>query len=761
MAEALADHLLTPLSVLPGRIRWQIAGLRSNVAAAALFESLLAASDWIHSAVVNAATGRVLVHFDPELPPEIIAGTVRDAARSSIVVDDDEFDTTPEKGEAKESETRHKLILSSAGVAAGGASLGLLFSVGTVTAIGIGVVSGAAWYFGKRLHHRITSRIGLATQDIAVFAEAIQNHRPRFEKAAAIDFGAGLFGAARIFLLGGAINAAMTGWTLKIPGLTLGVFGTGALLLAGALAAIALRGWYKNVSRVIWSEAARDFQQELRMSIYRTVQHMEVDYFEARSTGDILSVLTGDMADVEQAFDAAWHLLDAAIYSSILLAGVFYVASQVAWVTLLPIPIIVGLSVGFYPRVRQWSQNVRDAAGRLGEEMRQSLDGVTTIKSFTAEEHQEQRVAVVSEGYRQQSQSSIEETGYLPILLEGTVFAAQTIMYVVSSRLGAGTALSIGAFVNLNQLSSHSIVQFISIGPHVDNLERGLAAMARIRRTLRLKPPIDALAPVAPLGPQIAGEIVYRDVVFSYPKSSAPVFRGLSLRIAPRRTTGIVGLTGAGKSTLIKLLLRFFEPQEGAIELDGVDIRRIPRHELRDEVSVVSQDIFLFNRSVLENISLGRPEATATDVFQAARLAQADEFIGRLPQSYDTILGHAGVALSGGERQRIAIARGLLKDARVMIFDEATAQLDSNTEVDLKDAMQPLLRDRTTIVIAHRLAMVKNADVIYVLEEGRVVEQGTHDELLDQDGRYRSLWLTQLGESTHHRPAPAGPGNPS
>ena len=736
----LADNILTPLSVLPGRIRWQVAGLRSNVESAPLFESLLAASDWIQSVVVNVVTGRVLVHFDPELPPEIIASTVRDAAQSSVVPDEDEV---PEERESD----RNRQMMESAGAAVAGAGIGLLFSVGTATAIGIGVVTGAAWYLGKRLHHRIKAEIGLAEEDLAVFAEGIQKHRVRFAKAAGIDFVAGLFGAARMAMLGGAINAAMSGWTLKIPGLALGATGTAVLLCAGALASIALRGWYKNVSRVIWSDAARDFQHELRMSLYRRTQQMEVDYFESRSTGDILSGLTKDLADVELGFDAAWYLFDALVYCAIMLAGVFYIASQVAWVTLLPMPVIVGLSLAFYPRMRDWSQRVRDAAGRLSEEMRQSLDGVTAIKSFTAEEHQERRVAALSATYRQQSHNALEETGYLPILLEGTVFAAQTIMYVVSSRLGGGATMSIGTFVNLNQLSSHSFVQLIGIGPHVDNLERGLAALARIREKLRMKPPVEALAPVVPIGPGIAGEIVYRDVVFSYPKSSAPVFRGLSLRIAPRRTTGIVGLTGAGKSTLIKLLLRFYEPQEGAIELDGVDIRRIPRHELRDEVSVVSQDIFLFNRSVLENISLGRPEATASDILHAARLAQADEFIGRLPQSYDTILGNEGVALSGGERQRIAIARGLLKDAQVMIFDEATAQLDSNTEVDFRNALQPQLGGRTMIVIAHRLAMVKNADLIYVLERGRVVEQGTHDELLEHDGRYRSLWLTQLGES--------------
>ena len=759
MTEALADNFLTPLSVLPGRIRWQVTGLRSNAAAAALFESLLVASDWIQSAVVNVVTGRVLVQFDPELPAETIASTVRDAARSSIPANDDLLPEALGPEEQEEADP-HSQILESAGIAVGGAGLGLLFSVGTATAIGVGIVAGATWFFGKRLHQRVTSEIGLATQDIVVFAEAIENHREHFAKAAAIDVLAGLSGAARIAMLGAAINAAMTGWSLSLFGFTLSATATGVLMCAGALAGIALRGWLKNLSRVIWSDAARDFQHELRMSVYRTTQQMEVDYFESRSTGEVLSVLTEEMADVEKAFDAAWHLFDSVVYCLIMLAGVFYIASQVAWVTLLPIPIIVGLSLAFYPKMRDWTHKVRIAAGRLGEEMRQSLDGVTTIKSFTAEKHQEQRVAAVSRVYRHQSQRAIEETGYLPILLEGTVFAAQTLMYVVSSRLG-GPTLPVGTFVNLNQLSSHSFVQLIGIGPHIDNLERGLAAMTRIRAVLRTEPPVDAIAPVAPLGPEIAGEIVYRDVVFSYPKSSAPVFRGLSLRITPGRTTGIVGLTGAGKSTLIKLLLRFYEPQQGAIELDGVDIRRIPRHDLRDEVSVVSQDIFLFNRSVLDNISLGRPNATARDIVHAARLAQADEFIDRLPQSYDTMLGHAGVALSGGERQRIAIARGLLKDAQVMIFDEATAQLDSNTEVDLKDAMQPLLQDRTTIVIAHRLAMVKNADAIYVLEEGRVVEQGTHDELLDQGGRYRSLWLTQLGESSHPRSASADPGNPS
>jgi hypothetical protein len=260
LAEALADNLLTPLSILPGRIRWQIAGLKSNGAAGALLESLLAASDWIQSAVVNVATGRVLVRFDPELVPEIIESTVRDAAQSAILVEDEgnAFATvSPEERQANARETRRKDLLSSAGVGVSSASIGFFFSLGPATAVGIGVVSGAAWFFGKRIHRRVQAEIGLAKKDSAVFAEAIQNHRDRFIKATGVDVLAGLFGAGRIALLGGAINAAMTGWTLKIPGLALGVFGTGAVMFGGAMACIAIRGWYKNMSRVMWSDAAR------------------------------------------------------------------------------------------------------------------------------------------------------------------------------------------------------------------------------------------------------------------------------------------------------------------------------------------------------------------------------------------------------------------------------------------------------------------------------------------------------------------------
>ncbi|MGH9599423.1 MAG: ABC transporter ATP-binding protein, partial [Terracidiphilus sp.] len=282
-----------------------------------------------------------------------------------------------------------------------------------------------------------------------------------------------------------------------------------------------------------------------------------------------------------------------------------------------------------------------------------------------------------------------------------------------------------------------------SLGPLIESLEQGITAFRSVQAFLHVGPVERRDGKRLPLK-NVRGAIQYREVRFAYP-SGTSVFDGLSLDFAPGAMTGVVGLTGSGKSTLVKLLLRFYRPQSGEVQLDGCNLEALRATDLRRAIALVSQDIYLFQRSIFENIAIGKPRASVNQVIAAAKAAQAHDFISRLPQGYDTILGECGHALSGGERQRVAIARALLKDAPILVFDEAMSSLDSNTEMDVQAALRLLFAGRTVIAIAHRLSTVRHAGRIFVLDQGQLVEQGTHRELVRQGGVYHSLWQSQLG----------------
>jgi ATP-binding cassette subfamily B protein len=286
-----------------------------------------------------------------------------------------------------------------------------------------------------------------------------------------------------------------------------------------------------------------------------------------------------------------------------------------------------------------------------------------------------------------------------------------------------------------------------TMGLHMDNLSQGLDALKRVRETLELAEEVKADLNLCHLHRKsVSGDVRYDNVTFSYP-SSAPALRNVSLRFEAGATTAVVGLSGSGKTTLVKLLQRLYDTDSGSIAIDGADIATISRQSLRQAIAMVSQDVYLFDRSVLENIRLSRPDAAEEEVVEAARVAQAHEFIAALPQGYYTRLGERGGTLSAGQRQRVSTARAVLKDAPIMVFDEATSNLDSNTEAGIAKELRRVGAGRTVILIAHRLATVRHADRIYALENGEVIAEGTHQELVRQPGRYQSLWRDQTGRA--------------
>jgi ATP-binding cassette subfamily B protein len=426
-------------------------------------------------------------------------------------------------------------------------------------------------------------------------------------------------------------------------------------------------------------------------------------------------------------------------------------ASQVTLAALVPIPFIVGLSFFLYPRIRERYEKVRDQAARLSGQVTSNLDGMATIKSFTLASQELQRIEALSAAYRNHSREAVTLAGRFSVLLEGIVLTSLAIIVLLGGGLVSAGSVTVGSYVVLLMLTGQLFYPLVNLGLPLDNLERGLTALRRVSRLLEL--PVEDDPGARRLSPaMVQGNIVYDAVHFTYP-NGVKVFAGLSMRFAASTTTALVGSSGSGKSTLVNVLLRFFELDGGRILLDGEDIANLHRADLRQAIAVVSQDVFLFPRTVLENIAVGKPGAHLDAIVQAAQAAHAHEFITQLPQGYYTLIGERGEKLSGGQRQRLAIARALLKDAPILVLDEATSSLSVNMETAILQALRRLDRQRTLIVITHRPSAIRSADYVYVLEQGRLVEEGTHQQLLGRGGRYQELGFQS--------PEPLDEGDPS
>jgi len=579
-----------------------------------------------------------------------------------------------------------------------------------------------------------------APPDTALLLRLTQPHAAKFGRAIGGSVVVNLLGAARIVPIGLAMNAIAHGYRVRLPGF--GLPGTVILMAGLAVGGTALRGWLRQQSQIAWTAASRDVQHDLRLLAWRRVQALEAGFFDDDRRSTALTILGEDINQCERGLDAIFALIDLSLNTLVLSSAILSYAPALGASSVLPIPALVLFSVVLHPRAQARYGLIAAEGAKLAAILTDSLGGWATVRSFNAEAGEQARIARTSEAYRATSQASLAAVVALPVLLETSVLVGQVSTYLLNSRLFA-QGHTIGEFAIVNTAMGSLLFPLTTLGPTIENIGKGFAAYQRVRDFLETAPTEDEAGEALPLA-SIAGAIEYQNVGFSY-ASGPPVFAGLSLSFPAGSWTGVVGLTGSGKSTLLKLLLRFYQPQAGRILIDGRDIAALRPADLRRAIALVSQDIYLFQRSVFDNIVIGRPGADKADVIEAARLAQAHDFITRLPLGYDTILGERGHALSGGERQRIAIARAVLKDAPILVFDEAMSSLDSNTEMDVQAALRPMFAGRTVIAIAHRLATVRHADQIIVLEGGRLAGQGTHQELLRQPNRYRSLWESQLG----------------
>jgi len=496
---------------------------------------------------------------------------------------------------------------------------------------------------------------------------------------------------------------------------------------------------------VLWRNLAQTAQHELRMSAYTHIQDLEMEWYSEQSTGSLMAIMNDDVNQLERFLDqGATDLLHVATTIIVVGAIMISVAPEVALLAILPVPIIVGGSFIYQRRIAVRYTKVRGRVADLSALLNNNLHGITTIKSFTAEEREVERVGDASMSYREANRDAIRlSASFVPIIRMAILFAFTANM-LVGGWYALDGRISLGAYSVIVFITQRLLWPLTRLGETFDLYQRAMASVTRVLDLLDTK--IGIVEGETRLE-SVRGEIGFNGVGFSYPEREI-VLEGIDFAIPAGKTVGLVGSTGSGKTTLVRLLLRFHDPDSGAVTLDGHDIRELTLQSLRGSVALVSQTTTLFPGSVRDNVRYGDPDADEAAVVEAARVAEALGFIEELPYGWETDIGEGGHRLSGGQRQRIAIARAVLKDAPVLVLDEATSNVDNETEAALKRSIETISEGRTTLIIAHRLSTVRNADVIAVIGDGRISETGTHEELLESNGLYSRLWAVQTGEAT-------------
>ena len=521
-------------------------------------------------------------------------------------------------------------------------------------------------------------------------------------------------------------------------------------IIAGAFTLGAAFHWVRNWG---FNSFAQNIQHSIRTDTYDTMQRLNMDFFADKQTGEMMSILSNDVNRLERFLNDG---LNSVFRLSVMVVGIggvlLYYNWQLALIALLPVPLIAGFTYLFIRIIQPKYARVRSSVGKVNSRLENNLGGIQVIKSANTEPYESDRVDDVSMEYFDANWDAIgTRIKFFPglRLLAGIGFV---VTFIVGGLwVFTGTApgplsgdLSVGTFVVFILFTQRFIWPMAQFGQIINMYQRAYASAERIFGLMD-EPDRLAIDPDAdPLSVE-AGRVEYDDVSFGYDDEEA-IVENIDFDVDGGETLALVGPTGAGKSTVLKLLLRLYDVDEGAIRIDGQDIREVTLPSLRQQIGYVGQDTFLFYGTVRENITYGTFDADEEAVVEAAKAAEAHEFITNLPDGYDTMVGERGVKLSGGQRQRISIARAVLKDPAILVLDEATSDVDTETEMLIQRSLDRLTADRTTFAIAHRLSTIKDADTIVVLEDGRIVERGTHGALLDDGGLYAHLWGVQAGE---------------
>ena len=501
---------------------------------------------------------------------------------------------------------------------------------------------------------------------------------------------------------------------------------------------------FQYLYAVLWRNLAQISQHKLRIKAYEHIQKLDIQFFETDNTGRLLSILNDDINQLERFLDHGANEIIQLLVSVILIGGTIILASPfISLFAFAPIPIILLGSIRFQRKLGPKYKDVRKKAGLLASRLNNNLGGILTIKSFTTENWELKRLINESNAYQKSNKSAIKlSSAFIPLIRFAILFAFVAILLIGGFQAWSGI-LSVGTYSFLVFITQRLLWPLTTLGHVLDEFQRSMASVNRVIDLIDT--PINIIDGNKKIDiKKIKGEVNFKNISFNYPKRKSTL-NNLNFKVPNNKTLGIVGLTGSGKSTIIKLLIRIYDTKKGLITIDNIPINEFKLQDLRRSISLVSQETYLFQGTILENISYGSTKANFKDISEAAKIAEAHEFITKLPQGYKTLVGERGQKLSGGQRQRIALARAILKDAPILILDEATASVDNETEFLIQRSLNKIKQKKTTIVIAHRLSTIKSADNIIVIEKGRIIEEGNHDFLIQNNKFYSELWRMQAG----------------
>ncbi|HSX67999.1 ABC transporter ATP-binding protein [Nocardioides sp.] len=523
-------------------------------------------------------------------------------------------------------------------------------------------------------------------------------------------------------------------------GVDFGAVGTVLLIVLGVYVAATVAGWLQG-----WfvTDVVQRTVSDLRSEVEEKIHRLPLGYFDRQPRGELLSRVTNDIDNLAQSLQQTLAQLLTSLLTVVgVLAMMFWISPLLAVISLVAVPLtlviskqVMGRSQGLF--VDQWRRT-----GVLNGQIEETFAGHALVRVYGRLPEAEERFAEQNEALFKASFGAQFASGLIMPLMMFVGNLNYVVVAVVGGLKVASGSMSLGdvqAFIQYSRQFTQPLTQVASMA---NLLQSGVASAERVFELLDAEE--ESVEPAASVGDRVTrGAVSFEDVAFSY-EPDVPLIEGLSLDVAPGQTVAIVGPTGAGKTTLVNLILRFYELNAGRITLDGVDIATLPRRELRDRIGMVLQDTWLFEGTIRENIAYGRPSAAEEEILSAARATFVDRFVHSLPEGYDTVISGDGGSVSAGERQLITIARAFLSDPALLILDEATSSVDTRTELLLQQAMAALRSDRTSFVIAHRLSTIRDADLILVMEDGRIVEQGSHSALLEANGAYAALYRSQF-----------------
>ncbi|MFH8978199.1 ATP-binding cassette domain-containing protein [Streptomyces sp. NPDC017890] len=756
-----------PRSVTPGRQRWDVRLVMGRPRTAELLTAALRRIPGITEARANPVTGGLLVRHDAGVRAADVGRMVRRAV-TVIAGDPAGAGGRPASARAADVPAAHPAHASvvrpvlavgtgtaaAVALAKGSALTRQLVALGGVT-VATGAVLRKAWHGTADAP---PGPGGRATPDSAPdtagrgagrhpLLEIVGPHRRRLSRAAVLSvacqvsevaLGTFLGWTGLVLIKGQAAPLARLGLTTASAQL-LGLAG----LVAGACAAVAGLSYASNLQ---WRRLGQDVEHDWRSRTYQHVQHLELRHLEGERTTRVAGALTDDVGQLGAFFAGpANEVLQLGTSLALLIPAFLLLAPQIAWIAFLPIPVVAWLSLRHQDKAAADYAVTGERRARLGSQVINSLEAGATVKSFCAEDHEADRVDELSEAAQESSRRTDRSTIRHTETVRACTTASMAGTLLIGGRSVLNGTLRFEVFSPLIGLPQMLLMRMSRLGGIVDQYQRTIASYDRVQRLRAL--PVEADGTGGALdADHVRGEIVLDRVSFAYP-GRTPALEDLSMTIPAGQVTALVGATGSGKTTIARLLLRFQDADRGSVLLDGRDVRELSRHDLRRTIGLVAQDPFLFDGTIADNIRYGTFDASDGAVVEAARTAEAHAFVAALPDGYETVIGERGTALSGGQRQRIALARAILKNAPVVILDEATSAVDNETEAAIQRTLRGFAADRTMLVIAHRLSTVRHADRIYVMDAGGVVaEQGTHDELLARHGLYASLWQLQAGE---------------